>query len=194
MAKASVLVLPPIQITGPLASSEWLSQDSEANQYRSKAPMNQGKASVPWADTDKVRLRVRAWVCLYPQQLRTCLPDATRHPWPRALQIYDIKYFSRDTRHIGAVGGLNLSRTRVIVHQVLHSGHPVPLSRRARKTVGSFMCPNPSQKDAKGKDIPGGVDLDGPVPVAFGNVSTSLTMHSDLAPSGYTGEGQTASK
>jgi len=160
-ALARVGVKAPWKITGPLASSEWLSQDSEANQYRSKAPMNQGKASVPWADTDK---------------------------------IYDIKYFSRDTRHIGAVGGLNLSRTRVIVHQVLHSGHPVPLSRRARKTVGSFMCPNPSQKDAKGKDIPGGVDLDGPVPVAFGNVSTSLTMHSDLAPSGYTGEGQTASK
>jgi len=132
-ALARVGVKAPWKITGPLASSEWLSQDSEANQYRSKAPMNQGKASVPWADTDK---------------------------------IYDIKYFSRDTRHIGAVGGLNLSRTRVIVHQ----------------------------KDAKGKDIPGGVDLDGPVPVAFGNVSTSLTMHSDLAPSGYTGEGQTASK
>jgi len=79
------------------------------------------------------------------------------------LQIYDIKYFNRDYRHAGAVGGLPVSKTQVV---------------RMEKTVG-------------GPDIPGGDNLDGPVPAVFGNRSHSLNTRSDLAPSGYTGDAET---
>ena len=123
----------PWRVTGPLASSEWLSQDAMASEYREKAPMNsteEGQPQVPWADNDK---------------------------------IYDIKYFNRDYRHAGAVGGLPVSKTQVV---------------RMEKAVG-------------GPDIPGGDSLDGPVPAVFGKRSHSLNTRSDLAPSGYTGDAET---
>ena len=39
-------------------------------------------------------------------------------PWVETQNIYDIKYFNRDNRRVGTVGGLALSKTQVIRMQV----------------------------------------------------------------------------
>ena len=85
-------------------------------------------------------------------------------PWSENKNIFDIKYYNRDTRRSGTVGGLLLSQTQVIRKQ-----------------------------GAAGADIPGGLDLDDPVPVGLGRMVTSMTQLSDLAPSGYTAEGDATS-